>query len=246
MLWFCLTSSIVFSSDDWPRIVCFNVRLKSNEALRDAFELAPVGSEFVINRYRDASQNLRTTMLKIIRRAGLEPWERVFQNLRASRQTELNQQHPAHVVCDWMGNSEAVANEHYLHTTDADFDRALSTTCTALQNPVQCVTVRRPAGDSSPHTPCAEPSAHGVCRLRSGKLFPAARLRTKIARKSIHRIPSDAASQRPARETRRSVIEPLRGSTFSGVGNLSPEDVQPWKGRTTFKQQPHAKGSRIL
>ena len=110
--------------------------------LRDAFELAPIGSEFVINRYRDASQNLRTTMLKIIRRAGLEPWKRVFQNLRASRQTELNQQHPAHVVCDWMGNSEAVANEHYLHTTDTDFDRALSTTCTALQNPVQCVTVR--------------------------------------------------------------------------------------------------------
>ena len=80
-------------------------------------------------------------MLKIIRRAGLEPWERVFQILRASRQTELNRQHPAHVVCDWMGNSEAVANEHYLHTTDTDFDRALSTTCTALQNPVQCVTV---------------------------------------------------------------------------------------------------------
>ena len=80
-------------------------------------------------------------MLKIIRRAGLEPWERVFQILRASRQTELNRQHPAYVVCDWMGNSEAVANEHYLHTTDADFDRALSTTCTALQNPVQFVTV---------------------------------------------------------------------------------------------------------
>ena len=29
--------------------------------LRDAFELAADGSEFVINRYRDASQNLRTT-----------------------------------------------------------------------------------------------------------------------------------------------------------------------------------------
>ena len=63
-------------------------------------------------------------MLKIIRRAGLEPWERVFQNLRASRQTELSQHFPAHVVCGWMGNSEAVAGEHYLHTTDADFQKA--------------------------------------------------------------------------------------------------------------------------
>ena len=102
--------------------------------LLDLSELAPERTEFVINRYRDASQNLRTTMLKIIRRAGLEPWERVFQNLRASRQTELNQRHPAHVVCDWLGNTEAVANEHYLHTTESDFQKA-------LQNPVQCPTV---------------------------------------------------------------------------------------------------------
>ena len=112
----------------------------STSSLHDAFELALVGSEFVINRYRDASQNLRTTMLKILRRAGLEPWERVFQNFSASRQTELKQQHPAHVACDWMSNSEAVANQHDLHTTEAGFDGALSTTCIALQNPVQCLT----------------------------------------------------------------------------------------------------------
>lgn len=111
--------------------------------LRDLFELAPDGSEFVINRYRDASQNLRTTMLKIIRRAGLEPWERVFHNLRASRQTELAKTFPAHVVCEWMGNSEAVADEHYLHTTEDDFERALSSPCSALQNPVQSPTEKR-------------------------------------------------------------------------------------------------------
>ena len=92
--------------------------------LRDAFELAAEGSEYVVTRYRDASQNLRTKMLKIIRRAGMEPWERVFQNLRASRQTELAKTYPAHVVCSWMGNTKDVANEHYLHMTDADFQRA--------------------------------------------------------------------------------------------------------------------------
>ncbi len=105
--------------------------------LRDAFELAAEGTEYVVTRYRDASQNLRTKMFKIIHRAGLEPWERVFQNLRASRQTELNQHFPAHVVCGWLGNTEAVANEHYLHTTDADFDRAISNSCSALQKAVQ-------------------------------------------------------------------------------------------------------------
>lgn len=73
-------------------------------------------------------------MLKIFRRAGLEPWKRVLHNLRASRQTELNQHHPAHVVCDWMGKSEAVVGEHYLHMSEADFQRT-------PQNPVQCPTV---------------------------------------------------------------------------------------------------------
>ncbi|MFM9965348.1 MAG: tyrosine-type recombinase/integrase [Planctomycetaceae bacterium] len=92
--------------------------------LQDAEELAADGTEYVVTRYRDATQNLRTTMLKIIRRAGLEPWERLFHNLRATRQTELAKTYPAHVVCGWMGNSEAVAGEHYLHTTDADFQKA--------------------------------------------------------------------------------------------------------------------------
>lgn len=92
--------------------------------LRDAFELAAEGTEHVVTRYRDTSQNLRTTMLKIIRRVSLELWERVFHNLRVSRQTELVQTFPAHVVCSSMGNSEAVAGEHYLHTTDNDFQKA--------------------------------------------------------------------------------------------------------------------------
>jgi hypothetical protein len=68
--------------------------------------------------------NLRTTFLKIIKRAGLAPWERLFHNLRSSRQTELAETFPAHVVCDWLGNSEAVAMKHYLQTTDDHFSRA--------------------------------------------------------------------------------------------------------------------------
>ena len=100
--------------------------------LLDASELAAKGTEHVITRYRDASQNLRTKMFKIIHRAGMEPWERVFHNLRASRQTELAKTYPAHVVCSWMGNSVAVAEEHYLHLTETDFDRA---TTNPTQNP---------------------------------------------------------------------------------------------------------------
>jgi hypothetical protein len=68
--------------------------------------------------------NLRTQLCKIIKRAGLKPWPKLFQNLRSTRQTELAEEYPAHVVCDWIGNSQAVAAKHYLQTTDEHFAKA--------------------------------------------------------------------------------------------------------------------------
>ena len=75
--------------------------------------------------------NLRTRFHKIIERAGLMPWERLFHNLRASRQTELEDQFPSHVVGAWMGDSEAVAKKRYLQVRDEHFEQA------ALQKAVQ-------------------------------------------------------------------------------------------------------------
>ena len=40
-------------------------------------------------RYRDANANLRTRLARIIERAGLEVWPKLFQNLRLTRETEL-------------------------------------------------------------------------------------------------------------------------------------------------------------
>ncbi len=68
--------------------------------------------------------NLRTQFDRIIRRAGDAPWPRLFNSLRASRETDLAKQHPLHVVTAWMGNTPKIAMKHYLMTTDADFERA--------------------------------------------------------------------------------------------------------------------------
>ncbi len=98
--------------------------------LREAFERAapdPDGPGWVITRYRRKNCNLRTQFERIIERAGVKPWPRLFHAMRASRQTELSGTYPQHVVCGWMGNSEAVAQAHYLHVTDADFERAAAT-----------------------------------------------------------------------------------------------------------------------
>ena len=92
--------------------------------LEDAHDPAQ-GSEWVIATRRDSTSNLRTTMTKIIVRAGLEPWPKLFHNLRSTRQTELEESFPTHVVCAWLGNSPKVAKEHYLQVTDDHFSRAV-------------------------------------------------------------------------------------------------------------------------
>jgi integrase len=105
------------------------------EFLLAASEAAPAGAVFVVNeRFRRSTtgpqgwrnSNLRTTFEKIVKRAGLTPWPRLFHNLRSSRQTELQEIYPTHVVCAWLGNSPDIAREHYLQVTDAHFEKATS------------------------------------------------------------------------------------------------------------------------
>ena len=68
--------------------------------------------------------NLRTRLQWIIKRAGLKPWPKLWQNLRSTRETELADQFPAHVAAAWIGNSVAVAVKHYLQVTDEHFEKA--------------------------------------------------------------------------------------------------------------------------
>ena len=81
--------------------------------------------KYVVTRYRNLAGNIRTQMTRIVKRAGLMPWPRIFHNLRASRQTELEETFPTHVVCRWIGNSPQVARKHYLQVTEEHFDQAI-------------------------------------------------------------------------------------------------------------------------
>ena len=96
-----------------------------------ALEQAEPGAEFVITRYRDSRSNLRTQAHRIIRRAGLEPWEKVFQNCRSSLETELVEDFPIQTVTSWLGNSPQIAQRHYLQVREEHFEKA-------VQKPVQC------------------------------------------------------------------------------------------------------------
>jgi len=68
---------------------------------------------------------LRKPLLAAIGSAQIEPWDKLWTALRASRVTELREEFPSHVVDGWIGHDDKVARKHYTQTLDAHFDRAL-------------------------------------------------------------------------------------------------------------------------
>ena len=119
--------------------------------LEQAYEAAPEGAVYVVDeRFRRAANtpagwrncNLRTTFEKIIGRAGLQPWPRLFHNLRSSCETELMKRHPMPTVVAWLGHTEEIARRHYCQVTETEYAEAAShrspiDTKKAVQNPVQ-------------------------------------------------------------------------------------------------------------
>lgn len=102
--------------------------------LEAAFEQAPEGSTYIFpDEWREratgddgwAGANMRTTFAKIVRRAGVDPWPRLWHSLRASCESDLAQSFPLATVTKWLGNTPSVALRHYVDPTETAYDRAL-------------------------------------------------------------------------------------------------------------------------
>lgn len=94
--------------------------------LEDAWELRGA-SGYVIEtaKRRTKRAPLGTPFIRIIESAGLIAWPKVFQNLRATRETELLAAgYPAKDVASWLGNSVPVAMKHYAMATAEQFEKA--------------------------------------------------------------------------------------------------------------------------
>lgn len=101
--------------------------------LEAAFDAAAEGDVYVFpHEFRRRAMgergfngaNLRTTFGKCIRKAGVEPWPRMWHSLRASCESDLAQSFPLAVVAKWLGNTPSVALRHYVDPTDTAFDAA--------------------------------------------------------------------------------------------------------------------------
>ena len=87
--------------------------------LDEAFAMVGEGECWVVPMLSGkTSSNLGRTFKKIVRRAGVEGWLKPFQNLRSSRQTELEQDYLTYVAFRWMGDTPNIAHEHYLTVTE--------------------------------------------------------------------------------------------------------------------------------
>ena len=135
---------------------------------------AEPGSEFVISRYRDSNCNLGPQLTRIIRRAGLQPWPKLFQNLRSTRETELAEEYSIQAACEWIGNSQAVARKHYLQVTEEQFERAVHGDSRALHNPVQfgAEVARSDSQSEMPH-PVSSKECDGMRQCTSVSVPPA-------------------------------------------------------------------------
>jgi integrase len=62
----------------------------------------------------------------LCRRLHIVRWDKPWQNLRSTRETELADHFPIQLVCAWIGNSPATAKKHYLQVTKDHVDAALN------------------------------------------------------------------------------------------------------------------------
>ena len=113
--------------------------------LEERWHQAEPGDTRFIRRY-GPGQTVSSQFARIVRRANLTPWEKLWHNMRASRQTEFEKVFPSHVVCGWPGNSQQVARKHYLQITDDHFAKAASSQCAKI--------VASTASQDSPNEKC--------------------------------------------------------------------------------------------
>jgi len=104
--------------------------------LEAAFDSAPEGSEFCIMGI--GRKNCGTHMRRIIKKAGVKVWPKLFVNCRASLETELAETLPIQTVVAWIGHSTKVALKNYLQVPAEHYRRASGMPAGGVvQNPVQ-------------------------------------------------------------------------------------------------------------
>ncbi len=85
---------------------------------------ASEGTLYVVTRYRSTAVNLRQQLERYMDKAGIDPWPKLFVNLRSSCATDWVKEYGPHLACAWLGHGLKIAQEHYWQVRDEDFKKA--------------------------------------------------------------------------------------------------------------------------
>ena len=87
-----------------------------------AYDAAAEGSTQIITRFSESNTNLDKPFKVILNNAGVVPWPKLFQNMRASCETDWLNESPAHVVAGWIGHSVKIQRRNYAQITEGHFE----------------------------------------------------------------------------------------------------------------------------
>lgn len=76
----------------------------------------------IVTRY--SPETINNAIKSAVLRSGTPVWERLIQNLRSSRANEIYREFGEVAESMWVGHSARVAQAHYLHLLDSDYDKA--------------------------------------------------------------------------------------------------------------------------
>ena len=99
--------------------------------LERAFRERLPGAIYVVPRAH-GGRNLRTHAIRLVKKAGVEVWPKIFVNLRGSRSDDLdrNPDVSGKAIDSWIGNSEKIRRRHYHGVRPEDWAAATGTPTT--------------------------------------------------------------------------------------------------------------------
>ena len=107
---------------------------KLERRFQELYDTLPEGcDDFIFPEESDVppiispKKSLSSWIQKVANRAGVELWQKPFQNCRSSRDTELRKTFPEYLVNRWIGHTQQVAEAHYAQTLLSDFIDAYNT-----------------------------------------------------------------------------------------------------------------------
>lgn len=92
----------------------------------EVYHSAEEGENRVFGDWKPTGTALSNRLDRVVKRLGIQPWQKPWQNLRITRVNEMADRYPEYIANEWMGHTKKVAREHYYQVSKEHLQRAIS------------------------------------------------------------------------------------------------------------------------